>query len=331
MNAIKAECDHRPRLPTSCELCGATRIRPRWTLRWPDYPGAFRLWECHECGAAFNAPRLDATAIRDQYDGDYYVFNESPARRWARATQLYVEHLLPLETQTAHRRLLEIGCAGGELLAIARARGWQTQGIEISPQAAQSARDEHGLDVRTGTLEEHADAVHRPCVAVANDVLEHVLSPHGFLATLRRILEPGGWISLETPNWGGAWRRLGGPRWLGINRFHIFLFNAGSLLRLMHQAGFRNCRTRSSTNLAYTGWGSRPELAGLLARVPAGLRWRAERWLNGLTPRSFARRLHANPPDGIEPALACIRTVERAPASVSGHTLGDNLTVIGRA
>jgi 2-polyprenyl-3-methyl-5-hydroxy-6-metoxy-1,4-benzoquinol methylase len=300
-------------------------------LDFPGHPVPFGLWRCRTCGLVFNAPRLSADEIRQQYDGEYYVFNESPARRWARATQLYIEHLLALENRGPGRRLLEVGCAGGELLALARQRGWQVVGVEISPQATRAAVAEHGLDVRAGTLEEHAAHIGRFDVALANDVIEHLASPRPFIRLLHGLLRPGGWVSLETPNWGGFWRRVGGRRWLGLNRFHISLFDAGSLLKLMGDCGFKNCIAGSSTNLAYACWSSRPEITSITKRLPAGLRWRSERLLGRLSPPSFALELRRDPPACLQESLAHIARVEPARAGVSRHLRGDNLTVIGRA
>jgi SAM-dependent methyltransferase len=300
-------------------------------LDLPGHPIPFRLWRCRGCGVVFNHPRLSADQIRDQYDGEYYVFKESPARRWGRATQLYVEHLLPMEARLGRGRLVEIGCAGGEVLALARYRGWQTLGIEISPEAAASARRDRGVEVLSGTLEEHAGGVGVFDLAIANDVIEHVPSSRAFLQSLHRIVRPGGWASIETPNWGSVWRRLGGAKWLGINRFHILLFDAGSLTRLMSDCGFTECTAGSSTNLAYTSWAGRPEITRAIGCLPAGLRWRAQQWADRLTPSCFALQLHRNPPLNLKQALARIAAADSGQPGLPEGLWGDNLTVIGRA
>lgn len=325
-----AERDHAAGHPV-CPLCSGSAAKSVYRLNLANHPIPFVLWRCGTCGVVFNHPRLGSDQIREQYDGDYYVFQESPARRWARATQLYIEHLLPLEVPSRGQRLLEVGCAGGELLAIARYRGWEALGVEISAEAAESAARERGVSVLAGTLEQHAAHINPVDVAIANDVIEHVPAPRLFLEQLRTVLKPGGIASLETPNWGGLWRRLGGSTWLGINRFHIFLFDHRSLVRLMTECGFADCVTGSSTNLAYTSWAARPELRRLARRLPAGLRWRWERWADRLTPASFALELSRTPPSNLEQALAVVSGMESAQAVLSKSRRGDNLTVIGRA
>lgn len=315
-----------------CGVCGDRSARRMWTLRFEAHPGPFPLWQCHNCGVVFNWPRLSSDGIREQYDGDYYIFNLPAGRRWARATQLYVEHLLPLEGR-AGRRLLEIGCGRGDLLALARRRGWETQGVEISAAAGQCAREEHGLRIHNGTLEACGEALGPFDVAVTIDVIEHVPSPGPFLTAVRAALAPGGRAIIETPNYGGLWRRLGGARWLGINRFHLFLFDAPGLVGLMRACGFRQCRAFSSTHTAHVEWGWRPELAGVIGRLPAPLRWRAQRGLNRATPDGPRLDLWRRPPTSFEEALARIDRVRTSGEDCrpTRGLSGDNLIVVGRA
>jgi len=287
------------------------------------------LWRCHGCGAVFNSPRLPPEAICEQYDSDYYIFSVPPARRWARATQLYRQLLLPLESQSAGRRLLEVGCARGELLAIARGRGWDVQGIELSPEPARWARREYGVPVEVGTVEEIGPTLGKFDVAIATDVIEHVPSPRSFLKAIRQTLVADGRAIIETPNWGGLWRRLGGRRWLGLNRFHIHLFDAPTLTGLMRACGFGHCLASSSTHVAHRLWGNRPEVAAAIRHLPAGLRWRAQRLLNQASPPSSKRETRIAQPGSLEEALACVRSAARPPGEPSG-LLGDNLTVTGR-
>lgn len=316
--------------PVVCASCGQSAVERLWTLRFESYPGPFRLWQCSACGVVFNWPQLPDDQIGDQYDSDYYIFSLPPARRWARAAQLYIEQLLPLEPAEG-RRLLEVGCAQGDLLAIARKRGWNVHGIEISPEPSARARRAYGIPVEVGTLEEVGPTLGRFDVAIATDVIEHVPSPRRFLEAMRAVLHPGGLAIIETPNAGGLWSRVGGRRWIGYNRFHLFLFDPGSLIRLMRACGFRNCRASTSTHSAHALWGQRPELSVLVDRLPAALRWRATRGLNRLTPASRALDMWLDPPTSLETALERVArqpSVDRGP--VSRRWTGDNLAVVGR-
>jgi 2-polyprenyl-3-methyl-5-hydroxy-6-metoxy-1,4-benzoquinol methylase len=277
----------------------------------------------------FNWPQLPGESIREQYNGDYYVFGESPGRRWMRATQLYLSHLYPLEGRSGGRRLLEVGCARGELLAIARARGWEVEGIEISAAAAEAARSDYGLPIVTGALETHAASLGGYDVVIATDVIEHVTSPRRFVQAAYRVLCPGGTVVIETPNWGGFWRRVGRRHWLGLNRFHLFLFDGRSLRALMGSCGFADCRLGSTTNAAHARWGDRSETHALLAKLPAGLQWRMKRWLNGLTVSSMETGLQGDPIGSLDEAVRGVDRLGRCGrlGRPGRHLWGDNLVV----
>jgi 2-polyprenyl-3-methyl-5-hydroxy-6-metoxy-1,4-benzoquinol methylase len=70
-------------------------------------------------------------------------------------------------------------------------------------------------------------------------VIEHVHDPVETLRHCCRVLEPGGYLWIETPNvdsagyatFGRFWRGLEAPR-------HLVIFNADSLARLLRQVGF---------------------------------------------------------------------------------------------
>lgn len=315
--------------PPACDVCGGTQHAPQYSLRFEGYPGVFRLWRCRGCSLVWNWPQLPPEAVRNQYDGSYYVFSSPPHRRWTRAVQHYLNHLYPLEHKGDHRRLLEVGCARGELLVLARQRGWQVTGVEISPQAALEASSQHGLPVHAGTLEEHAEHLDSFDVVIATDVIEHVTSPRRFVQAIRQVLRPAGVVIIETPNWGGRWRRWGGTRWVGLNPFHLYLFDGRCLRRLMETCGFAGCKLSTTTNAAFACWGDRPELDRFCKHLPAGMQWRVKRWLNQLTPHSLGVELRSEPVTSVSDAL---ERVERIAAELDSHRprpslSGDNLAV----
>lgn len=315
-----------------CPLCGYDRHRYLRSLRFAQESRAFDLWRCRDCGVVHNWPRLPDDAIHDLYDETYYVFAQTPQRRWSRSVQIYVNYLLPLERQGGGR-LLEIGSACGHLLAIARARGWYVTGVELAASAADQARSLFGLDILTGTLETHAGQLSGFDVAISVDVIEHVPDPCSFVADLRGCLRGGGTLITETPNWGGLWRRLGGRTWIGQNPFHVFLFDARSLLRLLRSEGFTRCHAVACTNLAHIRLGDRPELMRWAEHMPCGVRWRVQRLLNRATPASAARAIRDCAPSTLEEALHCIDSLSRAGIGpvLKSPTIADNLAVIASA
>jgi 2-polyprenyl-3-methyl-5-hydroxy-6-metoxy-1,4-benzoquinol methylase len=148
-------------------------------------------------------------------------------------------------------RMLDIGAATGFFLELARARGWQTAGVEPSDHAADLGRKK-GLDVRTGTLDSY-DA--EPCsfdVITMWDVLEHVPDPRQSLSIARKLLKPGGIIAINTPDASSLWGRLMGIHWhLIVPPEHLHLFGRRSLQRLLSDSGFE-CLMMTTISKTFT-------------------------------------------------------------------------------
>ncbi|MDA8108923.1 MAG: class I SAM-dependent methyltransferase [Betaproteobacteria bacterium] len=107
--------------------------------------------------------------------------------------------ILRERVRTVGRRLLVVGCGSGtEAAALAAALGAEVVGIDLAgnfdPAAAAVAQ------LRTGdaTCLEFADAsfdlIH------SYHVLEHIPNYNKALAEMRRVLAPGGWYCIGTPN-----------------------------------------------------------------------------------------------------------------------------------
>jgi SAM-dependent methyltransferase len=134
---------------------------------------------------------------------------------------------------------LEIGCAFGLFLEVARRRGWKTKGIELSAHSAQYARERLGLDVSSqpdalqGLPSESHDLV------VMWDVIEHLKDPFQVLREARRVLVPGGLLVLSTGDIGSLGARLYGGRWhLLMPPYHLFYFDRSSIRKMLKEAGF---------------------------------------------------------------------------------------------
>lgn len=242
-----------------CLACGGTRLGPRaLAYRWhgEHYP----LVECRTCGMRFLARQPAPAAMAALYDASYF---ESEFRCGRTEASSFDEAAFRGETRGlldafaalgARGRLLEVGCAAGWLLKHARERGWQVQGVEISPQAVAHARG-LGLEVFQGDLiAARLPAAHFDLVYMG-DVLEHVPDCRAVLAEVARVLRPGGWLYLRGPItthslarglalavYGAAGRTIVQEE----PPYHLWEFTPASLARLARAVGLEGVRMRQS-------------------------------------------------------------------------------------
>lgn len=232
-----------------CNLCGADDAAPVLTKH------GFTIVRCRQCGLAYVTPRPDAASLVALYSVERYYRNDNaspfgyPDYLGERGLleRAVVGRLAGIERRTNGRgRLLDVGCATGVLLAAAKASGWDATGVDVSAFAVGECRA-RGLDVLHGDLRsvelpaEHFDVV------VLDDTIEHVPDPGRAFDEIRRVLRPGGVVTLNTPNFGGVLRQLMGRHWFHCKPpEHLYYFSPHTLRALLEAHGFRNVETRRS-------------------------------------------------------------------------------------
>src|SRR5215813_7502638 len=245
-----------------CDLCGTTESNLVLTTSRLDGP----LARCRDCGLFYvvlpERKPLESGLQRnpDQGGASQQVASEmvrlaerarelalidpeveAGERPWREVTAR--ERLDDLKRFITKGRFLEIGCSTGEMLAAAGS-SFMAMGVEADEKTSRIARA-NGLDVFSGTLSDAGFPDRHFDVAAMYNVIEHVSSPHEELRELRRIIKPGGWLVLETPNIATAWYRLLGARWRQIIPDHIFFFTPRTITRLCESSGFEVRELRS--------------------------------------------------------------------------------------
>lgn len=166
-------------------------------------------------------------------------------RRWNRAT-LFADIHDFLAGRVAGKRVLEIGCGFGDLLAYLQENGYECVGIEPAAVARAEAIKQ-GLSVFSGTFEEYLAQSPVPdgfdaCLLL--NVLEHVPDPRVTVRHVRELLAAGGSILVRVPNdfselQEAARRKIGGDPWWVAIPDHINYFSFSSLEALLAGEGFR--------------------------------------------------------------------------------------------
>lgn len=212
-----------------CAFCGSS---DRHRLRGPRAP-----WQYYRCGACGHTA-LEPSPRREELAAYYNATYQVPLADYREAARIVFPVIEKL-VGSRPRKMLEIGCSYGFLLAHFRAAGWATTGIEIDRRAAAYARDTLGLDVRGGRLEDvAADLEGRFDVIALFHVIEHIPEPEAFMSRLRGLLAPGGMVVLRTPNAASFGARLLGGwwEWCALPE-HVHLYSPESLRRLFARTG----------------------------------------------------------------------------------------------
>ncbi|MCZ6782319.1 MAG: class I SAM-dependent methyltransferase [Proteobacteria bacterium] len=288
---------------TTCTLCGSvgdplyTGMRDRLF----GAPGEWTLLRCAGCGLVWLHPRpaaADLSRLYERYhthaephtDPERVSWVQRAVRRAVPAAVLGYGDAVPHARERAlgrmlswigplreagvrsamglpaeaRGRLLDVGCGSGLFLSVMQDLGWRIAGVELDPEAAEVARRELDSDeIHAGELADLALPPDTFDAITLSHVIEHLLDPVAVLGECRRLLRPGGWLAVATPNarslgrqrFGRAWRGWEPPR-------HIHVFDPTTLRRVVEAAGFRVRSVSTPASAAPFLWAESAALAG---------------------------------------------------------------------
>lgn len=204
------------------------------------------LFTCGGCGTIYMWPLPSAEVTEalyeDAYEGataGYFGKVDKKMRRCRR-------RLAWLSRFQREGRFLDIGCNGGFIAEAAREKGFEAHGLDIDPVSIAYAKEHYpGNTFFLGTTEQYADRVEPFDLIYSSEVIEHVPNVQSFVAAAARLLKPGGYFFITTPDIS-HWRR---PKdlvsWDGFAPpSHCIYFNPKSLRGLLARHGLEVVRTR---------------------------------------------------------------------------------------
>jgi 2-polyprenyl-3-methyl-5-hydroxy-6-metoxy-1,4-benzoquinol methylase len=172
-------------------------------------------------------------------------------------------------------RLLDVGCGGGDYLALMRFLGWDVQGVEPDPKACAAARGRFQLSVLNGDLA----TVDLPRasfdVVTSFHAIEHMERPFELIERGLSLLAPGGRMLIVTPNGEGLGHRLFRSTFSDLlPPRHLTIFSGKALSRKAAALGARVVECRSTARRGHTVWVDSNSIRrhGRLTRAPSRLR-----------------------------------------------------------
>ena len=195
----------------------------------------------------------DAIEIPGEYQHRALLEGPAVQRAWHREKLELLDWFFSV---AQGERVLDVGCGSGVFAHRLAAHGCDVLGVDANPRAVAYARATfaaNGLAFREGYL----DALDLPSAsfdaATCMEIVEHVepFQVAELLATLHRVLRPGGRLLLSTPNYRGVWPAV---EWLA-DRFgstarmdadqHINRYHRRRLCEALRKGGFTIERVRT--------------------------------------------------------------------------------------
>lgn len=219
--------------------------------------------KCPVCGLVYIVNFQDG--MTSYATDDYFTNKHQYTSRWDDFCLIFGAMVDEIVRFKPTGRLLDVGAGVGAFLHVARQRGFEVQGVEVSEWASAFAREEKNLPVITGTLEDAKLRSRDFDVIVVNHVIEHVQDPRSLLEEISRLLKDDGILVLGVPNIGSLMARLMGAKWSSLRPDeHIWHFTPRTLTLLAERSGFVPLSVKAKYNYSAVGWSPKAVIRKLI-------------------------------------------------------------------
>lgn len=217
-------------------------------VKTPDSGKTFRAVRCRNCSHVFSNP-IPASIYKnyeDVVDKQYLQYLES-IRLSSMTILPHIKKLIP------KGKILDIGCATGEFLLVAKQFGYLVEGLELSEWSSQIARKQ-GLNIYEMRLEELSHKFSDMYdVITMFGVIEHFEKPVEEMKYIKKLLKPGGILVIWTGDVASIPSKLLGRSWWYWQGQHIQYFSHKSLSLLAERCGIEHITTKTYPFVATYG------------------------------------------------------------------------------
>jgi len=218
-----------------CPICGSGEFAPVCEVRGFAYVG------CAGCRSVRQFP-YPSDADISRFYADYYAkkstdrgyLSEAAFAGFQNDKQHTFSDLGLAGDAFADRSVLDVGCGTGQFVQMMAGRAKSVEGIDVSAECIDIARS----NALNCSLKDFLSVTSKYDVITMWHVVEHLREPRSYLEQAHRVLNPGGWLLVETPVIGAISRSFGASWRYYLPVEHLNLFTQESLFSACAEAGF---------------------------------------------------------------------------------------------
>lgn len=241
----------------TCPVCSTDALHCRY--QFDD----FDVMVCKSCASSWRTNMYDDSKLEEIYCSEDYenhpYFDQSIDQEKIIGSERlgnFERGFALLESLSTKGRFLDVGSGSGAVVGIAGRRGWDAEGVEMSPGLAQKSAERYGAIVHCGTFE----AVEIPPasfdVLTFWDIIEHVVDPVSVIRRARDLLKDNGLVLFCTPDESSWLAGLGhllyrfGYKYPALALHpenHTYFFERGNFQNILEASGFEVERAYSQS------------------------------------------------------------------------------------
>ncbi len=199
------------------------------------------IFRCPGCGIEF-VGNIATVKVKKTIKNYQSVYATEYAREEFSYRPYFHKLLSFLPKRAVGSILIDIGCCQGFVLQIAQDCGFRVMGVDASPAMVKIARD-RGFTVYQEIFERLSLPARKFTVVTLLQTLEHVKNLDEVLEKIYRLLQPGGYLIVTTPDREGFLGKLMGKYWFTYyNHEHLYFFSKLAIKNLLIKHKYHICR-----------------------------------------------------------------------------------------
>jgi 2-polyprenyl-3-methyl-5-hydroxy-6-metoxy-1,4-benzoquinol methylase len=235
MNDLQVWAKLRPYLmnKTPCIICGGLNFS-LWAQE--NY---LKALQCNDCGMISTNPHFSEEGLNIFYN-EYLSSRIEKTDAMEQRQKAYVLDKNWVSNFIKSGRVLDIGASGGFFLSNFSAKLWDREGVEIGEDAAKFAKENFGIHIHTGKVEDMSFSTPFDLVMMRG-VIEHIPDPIAILRKCCEILSPKGYLFITAmPNGNSFAFDVYRNKWRQFTPLeHIHFFSRKLLTQIVEEVGFR--------------------------------------------------------------------------------------------
>lgn len=190
-----------------CRVCGRKNLKKKFRAK------GWGLYRCGNCGFVFVNRKPTELELQKIYGFTYFNHSKYKDKNALRLENERRMKLL-LKYSDVGERIIDVGCAGGEFLSLAKEK-FDVYGMDYSSEAIIRAKKRlPDLENRLFIGDSEEFSIDKSFeVAVFWDVIEHVWGPIEVVQNISKLIRKKGYLIISTPNIGASFAKLTGKFW----------------------------------------------------------------------------------------------------------------------
>lgn len=212
------------------------------------FKNSYWIYRCPNCSFAQTDLRKDYTAfVKEHYSKGYFLGDPTRSAyvNYELDKPVIVRNMQKFLSQIQKKKpsgkLLDVGCAFGYFIELAKGAGYEASGFDPSDYAVTQAKKLVGPHaIQKGTVQDVSYTSNSFDIITLFDVFEHLQDPVADLLKLRTLLKKDGIIVIATGNSHSVASKIFGRRWtFYIPPQHLSFFSKTTMSVFLTKVGLK--------------------------------------------------------------------------------------------